>query len=139
MRSATKWLFATKRSGAGRGPASQRRSQAPRAAIARRARGRGAAGAEVVVVAVPDVPHRRVAVADVRGAGPGRTPLATQWELETHEVEAVEVERLRRRGEERAGSCGSASDPGKALHEGRVDRARLELRRRPSPCTWSSV
>ena len=53
----------------GGGARRPRRAAAPRRGrIARRASGRDAARAEVVVVAVPDVAHRRVAVAEVERA-----------------------------------------------------------------------
>ena len=67
-------------------------------------------GAEIGVELVPGVAHRRVAVADVPGAGRARRPT---WPrsgcVRDHQVVIVEVEAARRRAGRAAGSAGSSA------------------------------
>ena len=67
---------------------SQARRRAATSRMPRRASGPSAAGAEVVVVAVPDVPHRRVAVAEVHRPGRGAHALRHAVGARQDEVEA---------------------------------------------------
>ncbi len=89
---------------------------------------RHAAGAEVVVVAVPHVAHRRVAVAEVERARRRAHALGDAVRAREDEIEAREVERFGRARKERQVVPVARRHGGQVLHEGRADLARLELR-----------
>ena len=86
-----------------------------------------AAGAEVVVVAVPDIAHGGVAIAEVQRSRRRLHALGHAMRAADHEVEAREVDRRGRGREERQVAPVAAVHLGQPLHEGGVDLPRLEL------------
>ena len=129
MRPATYALLATNRCTRPALAASQRRSRARDPGHDQALERAEAPRSEVVVVAVPHVAHRRVAVAQVERARPGADPLGDAVGAGDDEVETPKVEALRGRGEQRQVAPIVSLDAREVLDEGRADVPRLELRR----------
>ena len=95
--------------------------------------------AEVVVVAVPHVAHRRVAVAEVQGARGGAHALGHAVRAGDHEVEAAEVEGRGGGGEERQVVAVAAARRRAGAARRSCGSSRASSSGATDPRTWSSV